>query len=236
MMTIYYIFVDYVIKNLLNDEELRNIIKDEDRFNKCIKSIVLYYTREALDKKAINEYVNNFYFIEKSKRLFKILSIIEWLENELGIDRFNIINLKIKNIESLVKKMKEQIELFSWLSFQTSMNGQKKEINARIQKLNSEDRIKKFFIDIINQFDDFYNYDRKQVGNKKLIVYINFTFSEKIINAHSKIINCLNMDPDKFIEPMKSKIKKLITFDGADIKNIKCSIHYNHFWCVDKKT
>jgi Origin of replication binding protein/Primase C terminal 2 (PriCT-2) len=194
--------------DLMNDAKLREIVKDEDRFNKCVKSIMLYYSKEIIDKKELDEYANNFSFIEKSKRLFKLLSIIEWLEDELGVSRFNIIELEIENTEQLIKKMKKQIDMFQYLSISTSRPNRIDEILSRINKLQSDDKVKKFFMEIINQFDKFYNWKSKRIGKKRILTYVDFEFNNNIVIDHSKIINCLNMDPNKFNTAIKNKIIK----------------------------
>ena len=91
--------------HLVNDKELRNIVNDTDKFNKCIKSIILYYTKEVIGKKVMSEFTMNFSFIKNPKRLFRILSIIKWLEKELGISRFAFAEMKMEKPVVLMKKM-----------------------------------------------------------------------------------------------------------------------------------
>lgn len=169
--------------DLINDKGLRDIVKDEDKFNRCIKSIILYYTKEVVDKKEMTEFAKNFSFIGKSNRLFRILTIIDWLENELGVNRFEFAEMEVTN---------------------------------RIKKLTTEDRIKKFCMDIINQFDEFYSYTSKKTGNRNIIVYSDFVFNKNILKNHSKIINCLHMDQDKFTKSMKNNILKNNSVDNIE--------------------
>ena len=198
--------VDY--NDLIKDKELRNIVIDEARFNNCMKSIILYYTKEELDKIETKEFVNNFSFIEKSKRLFKLLTVIEWLENKLKITRFQLIKLNVDNLKSLVKKMLKQIDIIQWLSYKTSETNRKTEITSRIEKVTSIDRLKKFFMDVINQFDEFYFYESTPMGHDKIVVYVNFSLNKQLIKDHAKIINCLRVDAKKFNEPIKQHINQ----------------------------
>ena len=81
-----------------------------------------------------------------------------------------ILNIWHKN------KLMREINNFQWLSYKTSPKARIIEIESRIKKLNSIDRIKKFFMDIINQFDKFCDCENKRQGNKKLFIYLNFVF------------------------------------------------------------
>ncbi|AYV85353.1 MAG: superfamily II helicase [Satyrvirus sp.] len=206
-------------ERLIKDEQLKKIIIDEDKYIKCTSSIMLYYNKQNIDKEELKSCVENFSFIEKSKRLFKILSLVEWLEKELNVNRFKICDLKIKDINMFKDKLLKEINQFQWLSFQNGENARKNEIKLRIAKLNSEDRVKKFFMDIVNQFDDFYGYVVKKIGKKKISTYIDFKFNREIMNDHIKIINCLNMDPEKFINEIKDKINKKQLIDMIDIND-----------------
>jgi hypothetical protein len=196
---------------LINDKDLCDIVKDDDKFSRCVKSIILYYTKEVVDKKAMTEFVENFSFIGKSNRLFRlfrILTTIVWLENELGIDRFEFVEMKVAKPKALVSKMLNEISKFQWLSHKTTELARKEEITKRINKLTTEDRVNKFCMDIINQFDEFYSYKIKETGRNKIAVYYDFEFNKKIITNHIMIINYLKMEPDKFLKIIKSKIYK----------------------------
>jgi hypothetical protein len=46
-------------------------------------------------------------------------------------------------------------------------------------------------MEIINQFDNFYNWKSKRVGKKRILKYVDFEFDNNIVIDHSKIINCL---------------------------------------------
>src|SRR6202035_1142252 len=75
-------------------------------------------------------------------------------------------------------------------------------------KLVNESRVKNFFAEIINKFDKFYSYHSIEMGKNKNAYYINFTFNKNLIFDHSLIYNHLNINPNKFIEPIKQKITK----------------------------
>ena len=143
-------------------------IKDTD-FEKSICSILLYYKKKTYDD--INfYYVNNLKLIKNQKRLHKLIPIIEWMENKLGVGRFEITNLQMEynDLEPLKKKMIKKIEMFQWLSTQ-SITIRKNDIESRINKISSIDRLIKFFMDIINQFDNFYDYGYKRVTRAGVI-------------------------------------------------------------------
>lgn len=202
--------------DLKKDKHVRKLLEDETKFNKCIKSIILYYIEGYANEKFIKDYIKNFSFIEKSKRLHKIIKIIEWLEQEIEVDRFHLHEMQIdKNeIEELKEKMIIEIELFQWLS---NSDGSKKridEITSRINNLTSEDKFQKFVIDIINNFDDFYTYNRKMKTKKRIMVYSDFSINNKTVEDHIKIINCLNMDAKKFDPFINKKINRKNNFLG----------------------
>lgn len=207
--------------DLLHDESLKEIVIDRDRFERCIKSIVFYYNEETINNKEIESYAKNFTFIEKSNKLFKILDAIRWLEKKLEVDRFNVCQLEInyndmlekakdkskvkekigKQIENIKNDMMENINMFRNLGFR------KDDHQKRIAKINSLDRLMKFFVQIINTFDKFYSYKKKRVGKKRRLMFYNFKLND-ILNDHIQIINRLNIDPKKFIINIRNKIVK----------------------------
>ena len=193
-------------KDVNQDELLKYIITDNGKFNRCFKSIPLYYVKEWVNKKEINEYVKNFSFIQKSKKLYVTLEIIELLENLLNVNRFNIMNLKVENISRMRKQLMSEINKLQWLSCKSSYRERTIDLKKKIQKLKSEDRIKEFFVKIINKFDDFYSYERKRIGPKKTLTYINFKFNKDRLIEHALIINYLRINQDKFKEPIKNLI------------------------------
>ena len=217
---------DLNIPNGTNDEMLKAIIFDENKYNRCRKSSILYLTDDVLKSKEIQSYLANFSLLAKNDRLYPLLNSIKWMENQL-CGRFEIANLKEKNVKmkkvvtrdkknrkvifyepEIKYKLLAKIDDFRHLSSTTSCKSQTKEIEARINKITSADRLKKFFMDMINQFDDFYEYKRKQVrtGETRKYIYTNFKFCEERFVEHAKIINCLKMDREKFREPMKQLI------------------------------
>ena len=199
----------------INDKKLRKLVMNEKKYTKRMKSIILYYTQDIIDNRCIED----FSFIPKKDKLFSILKLVIWLEDKLGINRFNIHNLQEENVEmvkvmigneityepKIKTELLEQIESFRCLSFATSCKSQTKDIMARINKITSVDRLKKFFMDMINQFDDFYEYKWKRVGprNNRKPIYTNFKFCKERIFEHAKIINYLQMDKNKFQEQIK---------------------------------
>ena len=207
---------------LKEDPELQKIVMNEEKFSKCLNSIILYYTRDMINNKELDSYAENFTFIEKDKRLYKVLEIIEWLETLLKVDRFNIIDLKVDNKElgTIKKELKKQLNLLQYLSAQTSEKARIKEVTKRIQSIKSDDRLKKFVMDIVNQFDDFYDYTNKQIrekNKKRRYIYTDFKFDESVMVDHIKFINCKNIDPSKFIDAIKDKVVKRDFADDVEM-------------------
>ena len=222
------------LQDLIDIEPLQDLVdfdvNDKTKINKCIKSIILYYSKKTLFDKAYDKFKFKFPFIKETRRLFKVLPLIEWLENELGINRFEFVKLEINDPYDLINKMMVRIDDFKWLSRKSGNNECTKNITNRINKLAVKDdiletdsddkikkqietdklksisRIKKFCMDIINQFDDFYCYESKKIGPNKFTIYENFRYNKNTIINHAQMINYLNMDPDKFIRPMKKKL------------------------------
>lgn len=201
---------------LIDNEELRDIVKNTDRFNRCIKSIILYYTKENVDNKAMTDFAKNFSFIEKSGRLFKIITIIQWLEKALGVNRFEFAKIKVDDIDVLVKNMLKELDMFQWLIQSSSGLVRKDNIEKRIKKLTTECKIIKFCADIINQFDNFYTYETKRKGRDKHYVYMDFKCNDDIIENHALIINCIGINRSKFMNPMKKKILEDISNEDIE--------------------
>lgn len=183
----------------INNNSLRNIVNNTNKLDKCLNSIVLYINKESQ-----NEISN--YFVGKSSRQSKILIIIKWLEDELEISRFDFVDLEINKPKYLVKKMIKRIDKFRWLSHKTARGAQKKEIISRINKLTSEDRVKKFCMDVMNNFDDFYSYKIGRKGKKRVTTYFDFKFNNDTVNNHIRIINYLNVDSQFFSNIIRNKI------------------------------
>lgn len=189
-----------ITESLAYLQNLVNIDVNKNEFKKSIRSIILYYKNGSIYINTINEFANNFPFIKNSRRLFKVLSLIEWFEDELEINRFELTKLKIYEPNYLIKKMIKKMDQFQFLSSCTCEIKRKKEITARINKLTTQDRIMKFFMDIVNQFDDFYYYECKIIGKYHVRVYSDFAANSDIIMDHFEIINSLNIYPGKFCD------------------------------------
>lgn len=76
-------------------------------------------------------------------------------------------------------------------------------ILTRINKLTTVDRVRNFFMDIVNQFDDYYSYDGKKKGKKRLVKYMNFSFNYIKLDDHAKTIQKLRIPYDQFDNPMR---------------------------------
>ncbi|AYV85330.1 MAG: T5orf172 domain-containing protein [Satyrvirus sp.] len=202
-----------IIKELLNvsnldtikDPIIKHLVENEKKINKCMRSIMLYY--KDIDmyyyNHKINTYVHHCLEIKKNKkRLLMIIKIIKWLEKFLNTKRFEIVDMKEKDTEKIKKEMLKELNLFQWLSLRTTEIKRKEEIIARIEKINSQDRLKKFYIDIINNFDNLYSYQNKRKTKKRITVYYNFTINEEKIEKHWKIINYLKLDLNDLNNPL----------------------------------
>ena len=199
--------LDVLDIDTIDENDLMEIIKNEDKFIRCVRSMLLYHTKDEIQNISIKEYVKKFSFVQKPTRLFRVLTVIEWLEKELGVNRFKITDMKIKNINNLVEKMLKKIDMFQYLNYKNTEDRRKKEIENRIKKLISEDRVKRFFMGAVNQFDTFYNFVSKQVGSDKTI-YFNFSFNADLVTYHAKIIRYMKTPSSKFNDPMKSILMK----------------------------
>ena len=186
---------------IITDKQLKNIVR-HNMFDKCFNSVILYYERSIMDNELKAEFANKYFCFVGQRRFPKLLSIIEWLESKMKIDRFKFTKIKINDPErkKLIKKMLKNIEYFQWLSHSTKIEKRKKEITARIKKLKSEDRVKKFCMDIMNKFDDFYHYDIESVGRNDIAFYYNFKLNTDTMKNHKKIINLLDTNTDKFCD------------------------------------
>lgn len=108
---IYYIFLDYLIKNIniFNN----NIIKDKDNFNKFIYSLydqfyeILYYNSQTLYENNINN-ICNYVFKPLMKSINNIYVLINSIKKDIIDQRDNW--TEIKNIEVLNIKLDEKYE------------------------------------------------------------------------------------------------------------------------------
>ena len=208
--------------DLINDDHLRGIVIDERRFNNCISSIILYFTKEACQNKELESYARNFAFIEKSTSRFKLLKIIEWLEDKLDIDRFKIggLEMDLKRLNLIKAEMIVNIHLFQAIGCTNGEASRINEITTRINNIESIDRLQKFFAEIINKFDKIYPFYKKRVGKEKTSVYVNFIIDQEIIKNHIKIINQLRMSPNKFRDIIKARIIKQANLGDYDLEFI----------------
>lgn len=197
-----------------NDPKLIEISEDETRFINNIKSLLLHYNSEFDCKDILINFTNKFPFVKESKRLAKVLYVIRWMENELGINRFDLVNLKVDDPTKIINKMIDKIDKFAWLSYKGTKSARVKQIKKRILKLqlhNTENHIKRFFMNIIRQFDkNLYHYQKKRVGNKKITTYFDFEFNESIIENHIAILTCLDINPKDIHDIVRTKIDYMI--------------------------
>ena len=174
-------------------EDMWNIIIDNNKFENCMKSIVLYYNDDNIATKQLPIIFINYPFTHV--RLLKMFKAIRWIEDVLKVDRFNIVNMNLDESEfkSIRIKMKNNIEMLKCLYRSKTF----KMLN-KIKKLNSLTRFMKFFADILNQFDNFYYYKSEVIfkDSNKFTQYINFKFNDDLIISHSPILWQKNINPE----------------------------------------
>jgi len=203
---------------LYADPQLTSIIIDEARFDRCMKSIVLYYTNEELDKRELTEIGQNYDHIQKSKRTYILIDALREVEKIVGISRFGFkkildlgLNLDPKNLQKKIRSIRQSLiqslPLLQFISAKTSPNKRTEEIVNRIKRLTSLDRLAKFCMDIVNQFDKVYSYKYKRLGKNKGNLYKDFAKDRSIIKDHLKIINRLHITADK----LRSSVHKHLT-------------------------
>ena len=188
--------------------DLWTIIIDNNKFKNCVKSIVLYYNNDKLGEKELKGYT----IIQMPVRMFNIVRAIKWLEELLDVDRFNIMNMKNKEWNIIKDEMLMNIKILSCIE-----KSKKEQLASRINKLNSLDRMQKFFATTMNIFDNIYSF---KISDKKVPPkYFDFQLNIDTVIMHATIMSHKQLDPEKlnpivkdFIEP-KSKPRYIDPID-----------------------
>ena len=186
---------------LKQNPELKEIIIDDNIFEDCVRSSLLFCSSEDIKNNKIDDFLDGLPMIEKDNRIFQRLELLEWIENKLGIKRFDVhrIQLTSDTINKFVNELREQRDLLLCLE---ENNRSAKNILIRINKkldtLTTLDRIQKFVSDIYNAFfDNLINYSSKKFQyrekNKKIgyLIYLDFQLNAtniEYINIFRKYI------------------------------------------------
>lgn len=211
------------IKELLNvttteicaDQKLKEIVADERRFERAMKSRNLYYTPEEVKDREATEITNNFGHIQKSRRLFRQLSAIRYIEKVVGHNRFRfqrILDYDDVTIQKMVKRFTRSPHLLQHLSLKCSEKRRIKEILNRLAKIKHKDQLAKFCMAAINQFDRIYSYKSERSGKKQIVRYKSFCTHSDLIRDHIKIMNLLHINPGK----LRPGVRRFITHGGFD--------------------
>ena len=169
---------------LKQNPELKEIIIDDNIFEGCVKSLLLFLDNEDIKNNKIDDFLDGLPMIEKDNRIFKRLELLEWIENKLGIKRFCIqdIQLTIDNGKKFVNELREQKDLLTSLEDSTlSSKNIWTRVTKKLDKLTTLDRIQKFVSDIYNTFfDNLISYNSKRIqyrNNNKMkekLIYQDF--------------------------------------------------------------
>jgi len=162
-----------------NDNDYMNILSDENKFNSYLKKKMLDLSKEDFDKKIIkinNQDINE---IIKDNLIFNQINSIFWLETQLDIVRYDVNSININiSIESIKNILNNNIDkLFYIFNDGRSKKYILNRINNIINKINSYNKLQKFYVDIINGIsDDIFTISLKKYYNGNLIIY---TFIKK---------------------------------------------------------
>lgn len=189
---------------LSEDKQLYDIINDKNIFNGCVKSLLLYYNDDYINKNDFMEYIRESVFIEKDCRIFKRTELLRWIEKKLNIKRFEVnkIQLNDEEISNFVDELNKLTDLLPSIidPRTTTLDQVTKSANYKLSILTKLDRIQKFIANLYNMYDDIISYDTKikkiyvNKIQKKLTIYTNFQIKESTINYHKKFIDKIGSD------------------------------------------
>lgn len=195
-----------------------SIFFERNIFEGFAKSMLLYYTDKTINDKNLQEYNFLSKYMNEDKDILKRFQLIKNIEEQLKINRFDINNINLSNeeIKKFIAKLKSNSNIIYYYNHK---NASKKKLFRqalkKIDKFNSNDRIKKFLVDIYNIFDNLFTYEgktkhfrmnkknewkRKQfVKNKNIsdTIYYNFQKNNDLLLNHLNYINLLNISKNK---------------------------------------
>ena len=134
------------------------LIADDKKFDDYIKRKLLDSSKEKFEKKLININNTDEIFVLKDHLINNQIESLFWLEEQLKINRYEVdkIDPNIK-VDDFVKLMKNNINILVYLFRDYSNRGDKyikEQIKKIFEKMNSYNKIQKFYVKCVNNICD----------------------------------------------------------------------------------
>lgn len=191
-------------QEILKDEILETIMFNDDVFAGCIRSLPLYYNKEAILKNQISEFEKGLAFIDKDDKVYIRIKLLKWIEDYFIINRFEVNKIYVtkEGASLFVTELKKLTNLLpAIINYQvTSLKRLDTRTSKKLDHLISEDKIRKFVADIYNMFDKIVSYNVKynQIWIDEIKVnttsYENFAINNITLNYHKKFISKQNAE------------------------------------------
>lgn len=134
------------------------LIADDKKFDDYIKRKLSDSSKEKFEKKLININNTDEIFVLKDLLIYNQIETLFWLEEQLKINRYGVdeIDPNIK-VDDFVKLMKNNINILVYLFRDYSNRGDKyikEQIKKIFEKMNSYNKIQKFYVKCVNNICD----------------------------------------------------------------------------------
>lgn len=182
-----------------NTEEMkimREIIYDDDIMKKCVKSKILYESKDKIYEKIMSKYkdkeiVDEWAFV--NKEVFNPTSILtlEKVEKIVGIERFDID--KVKYDETIKDKLKEISEDVGYTLYgKISKKRNDMLMDKKFEKICDIDGIKDLLCDLYNKYDRIIIKEtiQKRCDGKKIKSY-KYSVNKDILAIHKVFIEAI---------------------------------------------
>ena len=135
-----------------SEKDYNDILCDEQKFINYIKKKLLDLSKEDFEKKILKINNEDLPEVMKDNVIFKQIDTLFWIENNLGIKRYEVNKIDSKiNIKNIKKIFLDNIDKFFFIfNDGRSKKYVEKRINKNISKIETHNRLQKFYVDIIN--------------------------------------------------------------------------------------
>lgn len=148
-------------------KNIEDILSDEKKYNTFINRKYLDLSLDEFYKFKATSDKEEISIIKKDDKLIKKIELVFWLENLVGINRFDINAIKINDVELVKTKLSEKVnELIMLSDGANSKIRLLKFYQNKIDKIENNNDIQSFIADCYNSFGNIIEIENKQIRNK----------------------------------------------------------------------
>ena len=155
------------ILKINNCDNIKEILTDENKFNTFINKKYLDLSLDEFNKLKSSNDKNEIGIIQKDNKLIKKIELIFWLEQLVGIKRYDINGINVNNITLVKNKLLEKVNELILLS--DGINSKARLIKYcknKINKIEDNSGIKSMIADSYNSFGNIIIVTNKRVRIK----------------------------------------------------------------------